>query len=495
MKHNICLSVLALALAASGAAAQDFAYSSADFAKNAVSYNETTYYGTARTLAMGNAFTAIGGDLGSIEINPAGSAVAGYSQAAYSGALSIAGASTTYSPVWGSPSTASAKSSVSGFSSPCYGATLRFGNEGSIQNITCGILASVSNNFLGNVQSGGFQSGSGMTSMCGAFAAAANASGLPSNLFYDVSLYNRRYSGDYDWSEVAAFGGNLIAYSDALRKYIPSTSDDNGETVSGTELYQYYSRATSGSNKNFILNFAANWEDKLYLGLNIGFTTKTYAQTLYISERSTGSEIPVKFEDEAQTAFSSAYFRSSFSTKATGLQFKVGALYVPTPYFRVGLAFTAPSKLYYTENYTLTAGTTYLNGRSFYDSPDSEDSFSYNLTSPYEVNVGVAAVIGQFGLVSLDYELKNYASMNYTRYGSNLPSEYFLTTNELISKFCGVQHSLRLGAEFRLNSFFSLRAGYNFTTSPEKYYTDGVDDVYIENYIDGPRLRGLRPNI
>ena len=31
--------------------------------------------GSARTMAMGNAFTALGGDIGAISVNPAGSAV------------------------------------------------------------------------------------------------------------------------------------------------------------------------------------------------------------------------------------------------------------------------------------------------------------------------------------------------------------------------------------------------------------------------------------
>ena len=47
---------------------------------DALRYSENNYEGTARTMAMGNAFTALGGDLGSVNINPAGSAVARYSQ-------------------------------------------------------------------------------------------------------------------------------------------------------------------------------------------------------------------------------------------------------------------------------------------------------------------------------------------------------------------------------------------------------------------------------
>ena len=41
---------------------------------DAMNYSQNNYYGTARSMALGNAVTAVGGDLGTI-----GSAVAGYS--------------------------------------------------------------------------------------------------------------------------------------------------------------------------------------------------------------------------------------------------------------------------------------------------------------------------------------------------------------------------------------------------------------------------------
>ena len=46
---------------------------------DAFNYSKSNYEGTARTVAMGNAFTALGGDIGAVSINPAGSAVARYS--------------------------------------------------------------------------------------------------------------------------------------------------------------------------------------------------------------------------------------------------------------------------------------------------------------------------------------------------------------------------------------------------------------------------------
>ena len=54
------------------------AYSVCATAQNmydAINISRNDYFGTARTVALGNAVTALGGDLGTISINPAGSAV------------------------------------------------------------------------------------------------------------------------------------------------------------------------------------------------------------------------------------------------------------------------------------------------------------------------------------------------------------------------------------------------------------------------------------
>ena len=55
-------------------------YAGAQTVYDGLTFSKNEYFGTARSIALGNAMTAVGGDLGSISLNPAGSAVAGYSQ-------------------------------------------------------------------------------------------------------------------------------------------------------------------------------------------------------------------------------------------------------------------------------------------------------------------------------------------------------------------------------------------------------------------------------
>ena len=64
-------------------------YAGAQTVYDGLTFSKNEYFGTARSIALGNAMTAVGGDLGSISLNPAGSAVAGYSQFTITPGLSI----------------------------------------------------------------------------------------------------------------------------------------------------------------------------------------------------------------------------------------------------------------------------------------------------------------------------------------------------------------------------------------------------------------------
>ena len=56
--------------------------------EDALRYSQPFYVGSARTMAMGNAFTALGGDLGAVGINPASTALYNCCEFAITGGFS-----------------------------------------------------------------------------------------------------------------------------------------------------------------------------------------------------------------------------------------------------------------------------------------------------------------------------------------------------------------------------------------------------------------------
>ena len=67
-----------------------------DYVERAFTLSQQNREGTARSVAMGNAFTALGGDMGSISINPASSAVYRYSEFSVTPSITNAGYNSTY---------------------------------------------------------------------------------------------------------------------------------------------------------------------------------------------------------------------------------------------------------------------------------------------------------------------------------------------------------------------------------------------------------------
>ena len=70
------------------------------------------------------------------------------------------------------------------------------------------------------------------------------------------------------------------------------------------------------------------------------------------------------------------------------------------------------------------------------------------------------------GLLSVDYEMTDYSAMKFKDRNGGW-SETFDDVNRDIANCMGISHSVRVGAEVKPIPEFAVRAGYNFTTTPE----------------------------
>ena len=173
MKKIITLAFLCLA------AAPAFAQTMYD----AINYTDNTYYGTARSAALGNAMTAVGGDLGSIGINPAGSAVAGYSQLTLTPGLSISSTNASYAPVAYGTVTGALSDSQTRFVMPNFGFVLNMDTHRNygLKNFTFGLTFNSTGVYNERMSAGGTNNDSSMmgemayyaTGMSGTYASSS----------------------------------------------------------------------------------------------------------------------------------------------------------------------------------------------------------------------------------------------------------------------------------------------------------------------------------
>lgn len=447
---------------------------------DAIAFSENNYYGTAHTQAMGNAVTALGGDLGSIVINPAGSAVAGYSQFSLTPGLSISSSNSSFAPVYGEGYQGDFRSNKVIFTFPEFGASFRFDtgrNEG-LKSFTLSLLVSGTNQHLFSAEAAGDNS---RTSISASFAAIANldADGMGNMMDPNVfKNYKNPYTDSYyGWNQLSAYESNMISYNSAENAYYGVAESLDGR-IAGT-LRQVSQRQASGSKNDVIANFGFNFSDKLYIGFNIGIPTQRYSYLETFREVPLDSEqFPVEFITQdigkVRTCFKGLAYKYSYDASLDGIYGKMGVIWRPVNGLRLGASIQTPTAVTISETYRTVSGTEFADSRFSSEGTSPLGSYRYRMRSPFSASFGAAYVFGTAGLVSIDYELMDFSGMRYSElnYDKVLLKDPFEILNKSMNLFCGVSSQLRVGAELRCTPNFILRAGYVLKTNPEKHYTN-----------------------
>lgn len=431
---------------------------------DALNYSKSDYAGTARTVAMGNAFTALGGDLGAVTINPAGSAVARYSQVTVTPGVNISVNSATGTEAsYGFEK--NLRTSMARFNMPNFGFTINFDTHrtSGLKNWTLGFVANQTANWQDDLVAGGSNT---RTSLAGSLASFANG--------YDVSALSADNAYDMipvsDWRAIAALQSRVIGLTPDTNisdEYLGVTENwslvDNGD---GTQHYEFglggaidqtFGRRTLGNRYDYVINLGGNISDVVFIGANLGITSMRYSHEYYIRETAQDSDL-------FQTQFNSLTYNYGYDASGVGVYGKFGIIAVPVNGLRIGAAIQTPTSTSITETWRLSAEQTsyaedYQSGSA--DSPEGE--YTYRLISPFRFNVGAAYTFGSIGLVSVDYEMCNYKSMKFRETDTN-DNSGFDTVNSDIRSNMGASHEVRAGVEIKPIPSLAIRAGYNFST-------------------------------
>jgi long-subunit fatty acid transport protein len=178
--------------------------------------------------------------------------------------------------------------------------------------------------------------------------------------------------------------------------------------------------------------------------------------------------------------FHSFDFTEHENHSGTGYNLKVGAIYKPTNYIRLGAAIHSPTfynleYTWYNEMYSQLDGNNYsFEGERY--------TFNYNLISPFKIETGAALQIKNIGLISMDYERVDYSATKLESPGAVM-SEYgpqeVRSDNDSINNTLGAANNFRFGGEIKLNSFY-IRGGYAIYQSPyNSRYNYRESDTHI----------------
>ena len=449
---------------------------------DALNYTNNNIDGSARFSAMGGAFGALGGEISSISLNPAGSAIFNNSYLS----LSFASDKKTNDVSLLNAYNTQDKSNLT---MNQIGGVFVFNNIGAAKKwkkIVVGLSYDQTNNNFNEFFVRDFTNSNSIDSFF-----LANAQGLRLD---QISAFENESITDayvdigntFGYPHQQAFLGyeSFIIEPDSFE-------DDNTSYTSnvtpGTFNQTYYS-ISRGYNGKFTANIGAQYSEKLYLGVNLNGHFVDYDNYNILEESNTNGQ-------SGSLHITDINFENRLSAFGGGFSFQLGTIAKLNDWLRLGVTYDSPVW------YSIKEETRQYLATRFVDQSDEETTVvldpnainvfdEYTIQTPSKITGSLAIIINKLGLISFDYSRKDYSKMEFRT--SDGFEDSFSDLNWAIYNNLTVANSYKIGAEIRSNSM-SYRAGYRIDGSPYRntdYYSDrkgfslGVGYKFKSNSID-----------
>jgi hypothetical protein len=430
---------------------------------DALRYSWLTPSGTARSQATGGAMVSLGGDLTATFVNPAGIALYKTHEFVLTPGYSFRNNKASYLGTTEKDKKNSFNYGASGFIFATPGS-----KDGSWRNFSFSLGLNRVANFSSKTSYQGLNNQSSYSEK------------------YLEELINNNVTDPNAAAQNFPYGASL-----AFNTFLIDTIDGGGGTISGyrsqatpqTGVNQEQEIETKGGITDFSLAGSANLRDKLYLGGSISVNVLNYERTSRF----------VESDATTNTANNFNYFNSdeTLESNGVGINAKIGLIYKPVEYLRLGFAFHSPTVFNLEDSYTATV-TTDLEGYGGSPQPQPQvktqssrdfnngdpGQFDYTLVNPWRVMIGASYVFReesdvtrQRAFISADVEYVNYQAANFQSTEGGEGDAYFNDLNTVVDEIYKGAFNARVGGELKFNTIM-VRGGFAYYGNP--YEQDDV---------------------
>jgi hypothetical protein len=388
--------------------------------------------GTARFNAMSGAFGALGGDISTASINPAGLGVFRKSEIAYTPELNVV------------------------FSNSHFNQTSSFDVATERNNNSVGLVWHIQKDE--EKTSGWLCVNLGVTynqqkdfKQNTIIQGANEGVSRIDRYVYDLNQYGGENPANINNNPYYYQGVNL-AWQTYLIEYNPFLENPYYRNFKKDDNTIEQVKEEDGHLAETAFTFSTNYNNKWYLGANIGIVRADYYQKTRYKEEANSLD--------TATLFQNFTLNELLSTRGRGINGKLGIIYRINNNFRAGFSYHLPTYFTLNDLWETSIHTNFEDESYSYEDPLGR--FRYNVISPARFVLSGAAIIQKRMIVSVDYEWANYSSMIMKTPDD---SYSFAFENYNIKNRLKVSNQLRLGAEWRLNNYF-MRGGVGFAQNP-----------------------------
>lgn len=265
----------------------------------------------------------------------------------------------------------------------------------------------------------------------------------------------------------------------SLYTYLVDVANQNGQdnVFSRAELAGLVNQenkiATRGGITEIALGFAANMDDKLYLGATLGLPIINYKRTSTFTEtdaRGTGNN-----------EFSYSKYTEDYKVSGFGVNAKLGLIFKPAERLRLGVAVHTPTMYGLKDKYTssMTTDIDTATGAVKVFTANSSDllngealAFDYNYSSPFRFIVSGSYVFREIedtrkqrGFLTADVEYTNYKWSSFSAAEEEDDDSYYKGVNNDIDDAYRGAWNFRVGGELKFHTIMT-RLGFAYYGSP-----------------------------
>jgi long-subunit fatty acid transport protein len=439
--------------------------------------------GSARILAVGGAMGSLGGDISALYANPAGLGFYKTSEIVFTPGAVLNNNKFNYRGT-------QAASNKEGFNLGTTGLVFGFNTPGSKwtnQAFSIGLNETANFN---NVLS--YRGQNSLSSYTEVFAEEASRS----NKSIDGIIDDPRY----------AFGTAPALYTYLVDTFRNSSGGYDVRGLpeflldQGIALNQEKRISTTGGIHEVAFGYATNMDDRLYLGASVGIPIVNYKRnTVYRESDPTGNKT---------NRFNYFQLEDNLSTKGAGVNVKLGLIYKPSEFVRLGLSLHSPTYYSLTDRQSSNMLTDVENARSVqqeYPAPSSlfitggEGVTKYTSTSPWKAVVSGSYVFREIvdtrkqrAFLTADMEYTGYPSASFKEDSENGGGDnaYYTELKSVIKESYKGAFNFRLGGEVKFHTWM-FRAGTAYYGNPYKDNANLKADRFVASGGLGYRNYGM----
>jgi Outer membrane protein transport protein (OMPP1/FadL/TodX) len=243
------------------------------------------------------------------------------------------------------------------------------------------------------------------------------------------------------------FTTNLAYYTYAIDPglgltYVPQLS-------AGNMQHERTVNQTGGSGE-YYFSVSGNYSNRFLVGGTLNLRRVNYESVTTHTET---------LLDTVGVSLRSFEFTENLKQKGGAVSLRLGGIFLLNENFSLGFAAVTPSRLNISDTYSTNFVSQFKNTTISADSVSKTNKYNYSITTPLKITSSASYVNPRYGSINVDVDYLDYSSGKFTAVTDNYN---FNPENKRINQDFATAINVRVGGEYILDAEYLLRAGYSY---------------------------------